>query len=277
MKNKILILSDLHFKDSGKSTEVSGIVRQNNSQAKATFEKIIPKLKKIKPDLIVNLGDNLSDSYVKEIDAKNLNNAIKLTHEIDAPIINLLGNHELQAFSYDEVSKIFNSHNKSSKFFGILNLNEVQIIWLDLLLDENRRAYLTAERLEWLNSEGDKEKPTIVFTHYSLQPINSTGSCYFENDPEGMYYKNFNEINETVNNFNIKLCINAHVHLFSHQEINNTHYISNPAFSENIAAEKFVENNPGVYSILEIDENNFVFTSHSGSFCFAKIQGKLEY
>ena len=82
-------------------------------------------------------------------------------------------------------------------------------------------------------------------------------------------------IREIFKNSSARVFINAHVHLLTHQRQGNKHYISNPAFSENIAAEKYAENNPGVYSILEIDESRFVFTSYSGNFRFAKIQGTL--
>ncbi|MBP7740935.1 metallophosphoesterase [Candidatus Woesebacteria bacterium] len=275
MKNKILILSDLHFGESRESTTISGIIRQANTQAKETFQSIIPKLKEIKPNLLVHMGDALRDTYKKDIDSKNLSEAISLVESVGVPTIHLLGNHELNAFEYGEIENIYDTAIQKHEFFGFMDLDEFQIVWLDLEIDENNLAYISEKRLQWLMNLSLNKKPTILFSHYSLASIDSSGSFYFENNPQGMYYKNFNEVKDILTSLNIKLFINAHVHLLTHQKIDTQHFISNPAFSENITAEKYPENNPGIYSVLEIDDNNFVFTSYSGSFCFAKIQGEL--
>ena len=271
---KILIVSDLHFGKSRESTTNPGLVRQANTQAKDTFGSMVPKFKTIDPDLMVNMGDILRDTYIEEIDTQNMTQAISLVESVDATTIHLLGNHELRAFKYSDASKIYDSVIKEHDFFGVMDLGNFQILWLDLELDEDNLAYLSDARLEWLK-EVDEQKPTILFSHYSIEPLDAKGSFYFENEPEGMYYKNFSAIKNVLSSLNIKLCINAHVHLLTHQQIGEKHHISNPAFSENIAADKYPENNPGIYSILEFDEDQFIFTSYSGEFCFAKIQGKF--
>ena len=275
MKNKILIISDLHFGESRESTTNPGMVRQANSQAKETFQALIPNFQDIKPNILVHMGDALRDTYIKDIDTKNLSDAINLVESVGVPAIHLIGNHELRAFELAEIENIYDSAIQKHEFFGLIDLGEIQIVWLDLELDENDLAYVPEKRLHWLQKISLNKKPTILFSHYSLQPIDPKGSFYFENEPQGMYYKNFKEVRDILTSFDIKLFINAHVHLLTHQKIDAQHFISNPAFSENIAAEKYVENNPGIYSVLEVDKNSFVFTSYSGSYCFAKIQGSF--
>lgn len=275
MKNKILIVSDLHFGESRESTTNPGMVRQANSQAKETFQSLIPNFQDINPNVLVHMGDALRDTYIKDIDTKNLSDAINSVESVGVPTIHLIGNHELSAFELGEIENIYDSAIQKHEFFGLMDLGEIQIVWLDLELDENNLAFISEKRLQWLKNISLNKKPTILFSHYSLEPIDSKGSFYFENEPQGMYYKNFKEVKNILNLLNIKLFINAHVHLLTHQQIDEQHFISNPSFSENITAEKYIENNPGIYSVLEIDESSFVFTSYSGNFCFAKIQGEL--
>lgn len=275
MKKKMLILNDLHFGESRDSTSNPGVIRQANSQAKETFTALIPHLTAISPDVVLHLGDALRDTYKKEIDTQNTKEAVELVTSLGFTTIHTLGNHELRAFSLDEITSLYHSVVSDVAFYGILPLGEIQLVWLDLALDKNNAPYLPQERLEWLKNDVPKDVPTLIFSHYSLVPIDPAGSFYFANQPEGMYYQNHQEITKALNALNVSLCVNAHVHLLSYQEVDGVHYISSPAFTENIAAEKFPQNNPAVYSVLEVGDTSFVFTSYSGSFCFAKIQGKL--
>lgn len=275
MQKTFLILNDLHFGESRDSTSNPGVIRQANSEAKETFTALIPHFKALSPDTVLHLGDALRDTYKKDIDTQNTTDAIKLIESLNLATIHTLGNHELRAFSLDELTSIYESIVPDVAFHGLLSFGEFQIVWLDLALDENNAPYLPQERLAWLQSEVPTDIPTIVFSHYSLVPIDPTGSFYFANEPEGMYYQNHEEIREALTTLNVSLCVNAHVHLLSHQEVDGVHYISSPAFTENFAAEKFPQNNPAVYSVLKITDSSFVFTSYSGNFCFAKIQGKL--
>ncbi len=273
---KILIISDIHLGTSRNSTTHAEVVRQANTQAEATLTALIPKFTELAPDLVVHMGDALRDTYDKTIDTKNLIKTLSLLQKIPTPTLHLLGNHELKAFSPKEIDSIYaNTLKEEPTFFGTTTLGPHTILWLDLELDENDGAFLSTEKIQWLKEALQREKPTIILSHYSLIPIDSKGSFYFENEPEGMYYKNAHIIRELFANSSANLFLNAHVHLLTHQEITGTHYISNPAFSENIAAENFSENNPGIYSILEINETAFTFTSYSGTFCFAKIQGSI--
>lgn len=272
--NRFLILNDMHFGTSRVSTTHENIVRQANTQAKETFEEQLPHFQSLPADTILQLGDTLRDTFDKATDTQNILDAISVVSKINKPAIHVLGNHELLALPRENISEIYKSVDVKPQFMGYQELEDIRIIWLDLELDEHKLAYFTQEHLDIISQIETSEKPLVAFSHYSLTPINPAGSFYFENSPEGMYYKNYEQALKLLKEKNLKLSVNAHVHLFTHQVVGNTHFISSPAFSENIAAHD-QNNNPGVYSILEIDGSEFAFTSYSGKFCFAKTQGKL--
>lgn len=272
---KILIIGDIHIGDSRESTSQPGVVRQANTQAEQTLKDLIPRFNKLNFDLVVHTGDALRDTYIKETDVENTTKTLSLLNKTGAPKIHLVGNHELRAFSMDELSSVYEEAGVKPDFFGVQEFQDFRIIWLDIELNEDHHAFLPAKRLEWLKTLPDSSKKTLMFSHYSLVPIDASGSFYFEEQPQGMYLGNANDVVEAISHLNPKLCINGHVHLLTHQQIDNTHYISAPSFTENITAEKFPDNNPGIFSILNIDENQFVFTTYSGEFCFSKIEGAL--
>ena len=219
------------------------------------------------------MGDALRDTYDNVVDTKNLSRTLELLSGISAPKIHLLGNHELRAFSREKVLSIYRQYEPTICFQGSRQLDGLTIAWLDLNLNDQDAAYLPESQLAQLPDIAANAQ--VVFSHYSLVPINARGSFYFENQPAGMHYQNNKKIQESLKKSPATLFINAHVHLLTHQIYRGKQYISNPSFSENIAAQMFTENNPGVYSILETNETQFCFTTYSGDFCFGKIEGTL--
>ena len=274
MKKKILILGDLHFGESRSSGMHPGIIRQNSSRAAETLENLIPKFKSLKPDLLVHLGDAVRDRGDKEFDSPLFLKALSLIEQTNLETRHVVGNHDLRIFPQQELKTILEESSGQKELFGVEDFANWQLIYLDMSLDRNRKAYLPKESIDWLQTL-DKNKPSIIFSHQSLINVNSKGTFFFEDDPASMCYENYQAIEDALADLNIKLCLNGHLHFLAHQKVLGRHYISCPAFSENIAAEEYPENHPGVYSILELDDKEFVFTVHSGRFCFAKIQGSF--
>lgn len=272
---KILVIGDIHLGKSRESTTKEKIIRQANSEAEETLASLILKFKQMNFDLTVHMGDSLRDTFDKKIDQQNTLKTLRLLQQIKSPQIHLLGNHELMAFSLEEINQTYQQANIEPKFHGHLALKNLELVWLDLKINENYKVCLSAERLAWLKKLKISDKPLIILSHYSMVPIDHQDTFYFANNPDGMHYHNFAEINQVLKNKKTILNINAHVHMLTHQVINNNHYISAPAFSENIAAQAYKENNPGVFSVLDVNEKNFCFSSYSRDFCFAKIQGNL--
>lgn len=272
---KILLIGDIHVGESRDSTSQPGVVRQANTQAEETLAGLIPRFNALDFDLVVHMGDALRDTYVKEIDKRNTTKTLKLLNQIEAPKVHLLGNHELRAFSLDEIKDVYRNAAVDPLFFGMQEFEHFRIVWLDLELHDEVNAFLPQKTLEWLNSLPPSQKPTVVFSHYSLVPIDAVGSFYFEKQPADMHLSNATETIAALRRLSPTLSINGHVHLLSHQQKNEVHYISAPSFSENIAGQQFQENNPGIFSILDMAEDQFVFTTYSGEFCFSKIQSEI--
>lgn len=272
---KIAIIGDIHLGLSRDSTSHPGVVRQANSQAETTLNKVISQLNSLQLDLLVHLGDALRDVHIKETDTQNLSTTLSLLDQIQCPKIHLIGNHELAAFSLSEIEAIYTENSIPPKFFGVQEFDSIRVIWLDMTIDKNTGVSISSERLAWLHSLPASAKHTLVFTHYSLIPIDNSGSFYFEKDPKGMYVNNSQQVLDALVHLNPSICVNGHVHLLTQQIKESIQFISAPSFSENIAAEKFTENNPGIFSILDFSKNAFVFTSYSGDYCFGKIQGNF--
>lgn len=263
------------------SGTIPGFYRQANSQAESALTEAVESINQLAPDLVVHLGDALSKTQIKtsfDEDRENMLTTLGLLKKIKAPAIHLLGNHELKAFNQEQVDEIYQTASIEPKFFGVQEFDEFRLIWLDIEKDKENYISVPQKRVEWLRSLPESSKTTLVFCHYSLVPIDLTGSYYANliTDRRLLYLYNDNDVLKALKHLSPKLYINAHNHLLIYQIKDQIHHITNPAFSENIAADSYPENNPAVYSLLDVDKNHFDLTIFSNRFCFGRIYGEWE-
>lgn len=271
---KLLIITDIH---NGKSREYrgTGVYRQANTQAMDRLRETIPLLAKQDFDLLIQLGDLISDEMVEDVDRANMRAVLSELHQLPFPKIHIPGNHDY-AIPREILLEEYAEAGFEDQFIGIQEVGGKQLVWLDFEFDENSKAYLPHLSLEWLEKEVDPELETIVFSHYSIAPLNAAGSFYFDEAtggrPKDMRYTNSDQILEILGRKNVIACVNGHAHWSSYKHLSGIHFFGAPSFSENLAGQKYPENNHGLYSVLEIENDKLTFKSFSGEFAFSSLE-----
>lgn len=170
----VVAVGDLHFK------------KDNSVLTDLVIHKIIEQLEKIRPDIVVLLGDIL-DTHEK-IDMKTQNRAIRFIKQIAAmksnsdegvQVIITIGNHERPD------STTFCTEDSS--FYGLKGFPGIHIA--DRVLD-----------MKWQQTEGQKEATRFIFAPY-VAP--------------GMFHELLDTLDEKVMSQNKPACI------FCHQEFRN--------------------------------------------------------
>lgn len=265
---KILLINDLHTGKTRESTSQPGIFRQANTSALSNFEKLIPQFNKTNYDLVFQMGDIVREVGNKKVDEKLYKDALNSISKIKLPIINMLGNHELRTFEADKLLEMY----KEKAFYGSKMLGSYKLIWLDHQIDDSGVQYLSKERLTWLKNELNNKNEKIIFSHYSITSKDSKGNFYFDQNELAMRYRNSDEILKIMKNKNVKVAINAHEHWISFKEINEIKFLAIPSFTENIAGQNFKENNPAIYTTLEVKHKTLLIKSFSGGYCFFSLE-----
>jgi hypothetical protein len=270
---KLLILNDLHIGTTRESSVHPGVIRQANTQAAETLQQVVTKLKSENFDLVVQMGDILRDELVEAEDIASITTGLQLVSQLPFPTIHLLGNHELIALPREKLTTVFKTVTGAAEFYGYKEYPAIQIIWLDLELTEKNLGKIPEGRAAWIRSQVKPNKPILIFTHYGFFSQNPTGHFYSKNDLTGLglALTNGQACWNDLQDLPILAIINAHVHWAGYQKMNQTHLITVPAFSENIASNN-PENNPGIYSILETDGVKLTLKSYSGEFCFFNLE-----
>lgn len=269
---KILLINDLHIGTSRESSTNPGLVRQANTEALATFEGYISKFNREKYDLIVNLGDSIRDESSKIKDIENLNLALKTFVKLRGKKVVIPGNHEYKHMNTLEISKIMREVGLEKEIPGYITINKTKYVWIDSMIGERDLAKVSDESLTWLRNNLNQDDNVVLFSHYSIPPLNGKDNFYFGSDYKFMSYVNGNKVMEILSNCKSAITINAHTHMASFKITGKIPSISALSFSENIVSMKYPDANPGIYSVIEISENTRTFKSYSGDFCFLSIE-----
>ncbi len=273
---KILLFSDVHAGTSSDSTNHPGNIRLASTESLQTLEKNIAVWNTQTFDVAIQMGDILRQTKNDEINIQNIKNALSTFRTLQQPLIHILGNHEIRATSKESLHEFFTEAKLNDTFFGSQKTTDYKILWLETELNEEEQCFISDHQLQWLTTELQENIPTVIFSHYSIIPLNSQANFYFEKHPEAMHYQNYLQLVKVIESSNVVACFSAHCHWFSYKNQAGVHFITVPGFSENITAMNYPENNPGVYSTLEINDNKLLFKSFSKEFAFVNVELELE-
>lgn len=87
-----------------------------------------------------------------------------------------------------------------------------------------------------------------------------------------MSYENGEQVIEILKKCNSAITLNGHTHMANHKIQGAINSFSLMSFSENITAMAEIEINPGIYSVLEIEENCRTLKTFSGEFCILRYE-----
>lgn len=213
------------------------------------FLQAIDTINKLAPDFVISGGDNIMDALGQTYGkADSLYNLYEETIEnLKMPVYNTIGNHEV--FGLYEDSGISPDHKEYGKkmyekrlakryySFDHKNWHFVVLDGIGFTDDQHYYGFVDSVQVEWLKqdlaSEG-KNKPVVVSTHI---PLLSVGRQIMagptESFSEGSIITNAHEIIQILEQYNVKLVLQGHLHFLEDINYNGIHYITGGAVSSN--------------------------------------------
>lgn len=209
----------------------------------------VNKINELNPEFVITGGDNIMDalgqSFGRSDSLYNLYEAI--ASNLTMPIYHGLGNHEV--FGLYKKSGITPDHKENGKklFENILGKTYYSFDhknWHFIVLDaigftEDRTYYGVIDSLQtaWLKQDLEKtgkSKPIVVSTHI---PLLSVGAQIMEKPTAGFeestIVTNANEIIPMLEQYNVKLVLQGHLHFLEDINYNGIHYITGGAVCSN--------------------------------------------
>ena len=213
------------------------------------FLQAIDTINKLAPDFVLTGGDNIMDAlgqtYGRSDTLYNL--YAETVKNINAPVYNTMGNHEVfglyersgVAPSHEEYGKKLYENRIAERYYSFDHKNWHFIVLDGIGFTEDRRyyGYIDSVQVEWLKQDlakTGKETPVAVSTHI---PLLSVGEQIMVGPTEafgqGSIITNAHEIIEILEQYNVKLVLQGHLHFLEDIRYNGIHYITGGAVSSN--------------------------------------------
>ena len=267
-KFKIVVFSDLHYAPELPVNNGSKIDRKLIPFAEAILEKITEEInEKIKPEIVINLGDSVEDFNDKEKDLINLKYIWEKYKKINSNFVSCVGNHDLRSMdTREEVEKIFEYEHSTFS----LDYKGLHIIVLGTYVNNEigtaeggiyKTQFVSNEDLEWLKKDLEQNcLPTIVCLHFGLAEDNMKDNWWFENCPETALLGNRQEVKKILtSDKNILAVFSGHQHWTKCIKENNITYYVLGSLTENINNDGVPD---GVYFIVDFDGKTLNVETH---------------
>ena len=170
------IVTDLHF---GPEARWQGKLRKMSHHAGALATDVVRTMNdEVKPDLLVNLGDDIEDES-RDADLARYGECQAILRRATARLVNVAGNHDTihltradlnRFWQKDESAHLYDSFDHGGWHFVVLHTAERQ----------DKDVRIAAPQLAWL--EGDLRAtslPTIVLMHHSASDQDLDDSRWF--------------------------------------------------------------------------------------------------
>jgi predicted MPP superfamily phosphohydrolase len=212
---RIGIVSDVHMRTQDREAvcnELASVIDRFNTG--------------FQPDLVVVLGDIIEDGDTAAEDADNVDRVRDILGDLDAPVRYLLGNHDVEHLSRDDLSDIL-----GQELWGQERIAGEQIVFLDSSAPElsGARGEVTDDQLSLLEDAAHQEP--LIFIHHPLYYRNLEDTYWWDTYPERALCGNKKEVNQVLDG-QAALVVNGHIHENDHTRYNRINHVTVNAFNK---------------------------------------------
>ncbi len=156
------VVTDLHF---GPEARFGGKLRKMTHLAAELAREFVRQMNDdVRPDLVVNLGDDIEDES-READLARYGECQAILRGARAPLVNVAGNHDLVSMNREDLNHFW---QRSGPLYYAFDHGGWHFVVLHTLEKKGVDIRVPESQREWLRADlAATDKPTIVFMHHS--------------------------------------------------------------------------------------------------------------
>jgi predicted phosphodiesterase len=250
---KIGFVTDIHI---GPEAFHEGKLRKLTHHATKLLRDVVGRMNTVvRPDLLVNLGDDVEDES-HDADLARYLECQSILREAKAEIVNVAGNHDSIYLTRDELTHAW---QRDGNLHYALDRGGFHIAVLHTIERKDVDVRIPHAQLEWLEADlAATNLPVIVLMHHSASEQDLDDSFWFHGVPHLALVKERAELRGILEHSGkVRVVINGHVHRNHLDVIKGIPYITIQSLIENLD-----EDAPGrpaaAYAVLTIDEKRAV-------------------
>jgi hypothetical protein len=177
----VALISDIHF---GPEAGFGGKLRKLTAQGPALAQAFVDRMnREVRPDLLVNLGDDIEDES-KEADRARYKACIDVLRGAESELVNVAGNHDLIYLEPADLLEIWGREGQGSLYWSF-DRGGYHFVVLHTRERKDLDVSVGSEQLVWLERDlaESKDKPVIGLMHHSAADQDLRGNRWFEGSP----------------------------------------------------------------------------------------------
>jgi Icc protein len=226
----LAFVTDLHF---GPEARFQGKLRKLTAHAGELARAFVRQANDvIRPDLVVNLGDDIEDES-READLARYGECQAILRESKAPLVNVAGNHDTVHMNREDLNGFW---RRSGPLYYAFDHAGWHFVVLHTLEKKDVEIRVPAPQLAWLRADlAASAAPTIVFMHHAASEMDLTGSRWFEGKAEIALVKERAELRRLFEaSGRVRAVFNGHLHWNHLDVIAGILYVTVQSLVENL-------------------------------------------
>jgi Icc protein len=252
-------VTDLHF---GPAAYHDGKLRKLTHHAADLTRDVVRAMNdELRPDLLVNLGDDIEDES-READLARYTECQDILRAAKAELVNVAGNHDTIHLTRDDLSRIWRREVTAPLFYA-LDRGDFHIAVLHTIERKDVDVRIAQAQLEWLKDDLARTTlPVIVLMHHSASEQDLEDSFWFKGVSHLALVKERAELRAILEESGkVRAVFNGHVHRNHLDVIRGIPYVTIQSLIENLD-----EDAPGrpaaAHALATITESRIVVRVH---------------
>jgi len=228
------LVTDLHF---GPEARFGGKLRKLTARARDLACAFVDRMNgEVRPDLVVNLGDDIEDEG-PEADRARYAECQAVLRGAEAELVNVAGNHDtIHLSAADLLSAWREPATATSLLYRSFDRGGVHFVVLHTRERKDHDVSLGDEQLAWLERDlAASPGPTLVLMHHSAADQDLRGNRWFEGSPHICLVRERRKIRALLERHGgVRAVFNGHLHWNHLDLIAGIPYVTLQSLIENV-------------------------------------------
>jgi 3',5'-cyclic-AMP phosphodiesterase len=223
-------VTDLHF---GPRAFHEGKLRKLTEHAAALTREVVRTMnEEVRPDVLVNLGDDIEDED-RERDLARYSECQAILKTANAELLNVAGNHDTIHLTKGDLTRIW---GREGNLYYSLDRNGFHLVVLHTFERKDVDVRIPHAQLEWLEQDlAATTLPTVVLMHHSASEQDLSDSFWFRGLAHLALVKERGELRGILERSGkVRVVFNGHVHRNHLDVIGGIPYVTIQSLIENL-------------------------------------------
>lgn len=224
------IVTDLHF---GPEARHEGKLRKLTHEAGPLAREVVRQMnEEIRPDLFINLGDDVEDES-KKADLARYEECQAILRTVHAPLVNVAGNHDTINLTREDLNRVW---GREGHLYYSFDAHGWHFVVLHTAERRNKDIRVAAPQLEWLVGDlAQTHLPSIVLMHHSASEQDLDDSRWFHGRSNLALVENRGELRRIFEaSRKVRAVLNGHLHRNNVDVIHGIPYVTVQSLIENL-------------------------------------------